>query len=139
MRTPIYKLSYAALVLAATLALTTSAFADSKNEVRLRTQLTGNAIGNNAPSGHADFRADSRGRTRLNVEVEHVNLPQGTMLTVTLTHAGATTTLSTLTLNAAGEGELELNSQDGDSVPAVQAGDVITVMNGAAAIVAGVF
>src|SRR3954464_104677 len=130
MRTPIYKLFYAAFVLAATLAMTSFAFADSKNEVRLRTQLTGNAIGNNTPSGHADFRADSRGRTRLNVEVEHVNLPQGTTLTVTLTHAGATTTIGTLMLNAVGEGELELNSQDGNTVPAVQAGDVVTVMNG---------
>jgi hypothetical protein len=34
---------------------------------------------------------------------------------------------------------LELDSQDGQTVPAIQSGDVITVMNGGAAILAGVF
>jgi hypothetical protein len=139
MRGPIYKTLYAAFVLAATLAMSSSMFADSKTEVRLRTQLTGGAIGGITPSGNADFRSDSRGRTRLNVEVEHVNLAQGTMLMVTLTHAGATSTVGTLTLHATGGGELELDSQDGQTVPAIQSGDVITVMNGGAAILAGVF
>jgi len=139
MRGPVYKTLYVAAVLAVTLALSGSIFADSKTETRLRTQLIGSAISGVTPSGNADFRSDSRGRMRLNVEVEHVNLPQGSTLTVTITHAGASTTAGVITLNAVGFGELELNSQDGEAVPAVQSGDVVTVMNGASAVLAGVF
>jgi hypothetical protein len=140
MRGSIYqKVLYAALVLTTALMMSRVSLADSKNEVRLRAQLTGSAIGGITPSGNADFRSDSRGRTRLNVEVEHVNLPKGTVLSVTIMHAGATAAIGSITLNAFGSGELELNSQDGETVPAVVKGDVVTVMNGAAAVVAGVF
>jgi hypothetical protein len=139
MRQPVYKLLSTALALAVALTLSTASFADSKSEVRLRAQLTGSAIAGITPSGNADFRSASRGRMRFNVEVEHVNLPQGTVLTVTLTHGGASSVVGTLTLRATGFAELELNSQDGEVVPAVQAGDVVTVMNGASAVLAGVF
>jgi tetratricopeptide (TPR) repeat protein len=73
-------------------------------------------------------------------EVENVNLPDGTVLTVSVTHAGAATTVGTITLNAAtSEDELELDSQHGDTVPSIVSGDMITVSNGAAVILAGVF
>jgi hypothetical protein len=139
MRRSVYKLLAPVVALAATLTLSTALADGNKNETRLRAQLTGAAIGNITPSGNADFRSDSRGRTRLNVEVEHVNLPQGTVLTVTLTHAGATSTVGTLTLSGTGFAELELNSQDGQTVPAVQSGDMIAVMNGASFVLSGVF
>jgi len=139
MRRSVYKLLAPVVALAATLTLSTALADGNKNETRLRAQLTGSAIGNITPSGNADFRSDSRGRTRLNVEVEHVNLPQGTVLTVTLTHAGATSTVGTLTLSGTGFAELELNSQDGQTVPAVQSGDMIAVMNGASFVLSGVF
>jgi len=139
MRRSVYKLLAPVVALAATLTLSTALADGNKNETRLRAQLTGPAIGNITPSGNADFRSDSRGRTRLNVEVEHVNLPQGTVLTVTLTHAGATSTVGTLTLSGTGFAKLELNSQDGQTVPAVQSGDMIAVMNGASFVLSGVF
>jgi len=139
MRRSVYKLLAPVVALAATLTLSTALADGNKNETRLRAQLTGAAIGNITPSGNADFRSDSRGRTRLNVEVEHVNLPQGTVLTVTLTHAGTTTTVGTFTLSVTGFAELELNSQDGQTVPAVQSGDMIAVMNGASFVLSGVF
>jgi len=139
MRRSVYKLLAPVVALAATLTLSTALADGNKNETRLRAQLTGPAIGNITPSGNADFRSDSRGRTRLNVEVERVNLPQGTVLTVTLTHAGATSTVGTLTLSGTGFAELELNSQDGQTVPAVQSGDMIAVMNGASFVLSGVF
>jgi hypothetical protein len=139
MRRSVYKLLAPVVALAATLTLSTALADGNKNETRLRAQLTGSAIGNITPSGNADFRSDSRGRTRLNVEVERVNLPQGTVLTVTLTHAGATSTVGTLTLSGTGFAELELNSQDGQTVPAVQSGDMIAVMNGASFVLSGVF
>jgi hypothetical protein len=117
----------------------TSIFAKS-DETRLRTRLAGAAIGGKTPEGNADFRSElSRGRTRFHVEVEDVNLPAGTMLTVMVSHnQGPSTQVGTMPLDALGAAELELDSQDGDTVPAVQAGDVVMVMNGGA-ILSGAF
>jgi hypothetical protein len=108
-------------------------------EIRLRTKLSGAAIQGRTPSGSADFRSDSQGRTRLNVEVEDVNLPSGTVLTVAIQHGATVTTAGTITLATSAENELELNSQNGDTVPAVLAGDMVTVSNAGVTILAGVF
>ena len=106
-------------------------------ETRLRTKLAGGAIAGKTPEGNADFRSET-GRTRLTVEVENVNLADGTVLTVSVVHAGISMQVGTITLNSAvPENELELDSQHGDVVPAVQAGDMVTVSNGAAVILAG--
>jgi hypothetical protein len=109
------------------------------NETRLKTKLAGAPIQGKTPEGSADFRSDSRGRSRLNVEVEHVNLPAGTMLTVSVQHGAVITNVGMITLSALGGGELELDSQDGATVPAVQPGDMVTVANGGVTILAGVF
>lgn len=108
-------------------------------ETRLKTRLTGAAIDAKTPEGSAEFRSDSRGRARLNVEAEHVNLPAAIVLQVALQHGAATTAIGTVTLNTLGNGELELSSQDGDTVPAVQKGDIVTVSNAGTPILAGVF
>lgn len=106
-------------------------------ETRLRTRLSGAAIGAKVPEGSADSRQDtSRNRARIQVEVENVNLPVGTILTVVLNNV---TTIGTIKLGATGFGELELDSQDGDTVPTVAPGNTITVLNGASAILAGAF
>jgi hypothetical protein len=108
-------------------------------QVRLRTTLAGAAIAGKKPEGNADFRSET-GRMRLSVEVENVNLPDGTVLTVAVSHAGASVTVGTITLNSKGNGnELELDSQHGDTVPAISSGDMISVSNGAAVILAGAF
>ncbi len=115
------------------------AWAAKAGETRLRAQLTGPAIGTVKPSGEAQFRA-SAGRSKLEIEVEHVNLAAATLLTV-WSQRGATppVQIGSITLGGAPEheGELELNTQDGQTVPALQAGDVITVRNGAQAILSG--
>jgi len=111
----------------------------NNTETRLRTKLSGAAIQGKTPEGSADFRSDTRGRMRLDVEVENVNLPSGTMLQVAVTRGTATILTGNITLKAGGAGELELNSQDGDTVPMLQSGDMITVSNAGTAILAGVF
>ncbi len=109
------------------------------DDVRQRTQMAGAAIGNETPSGHADFRARaSRNRTSLNVEVQDVALADGTTLSVSIVHAGATTMVGSLKLKL-GRGELELNSQDGDTVPAIATGDMVIVSSSGTAILTGVF
>jgi hypothetical protein len=111
----------------------------NKDEIRLRTQLSGGAIGQQTPSGSADFRNEAaRNRSRLNVEVEHVNLPDGTMLEVFVTSAGASTRVGEIHLRL-GFGEIEFNSQDGAAVPSIAKGDMVTVRNAGVAILSGVF
>jgi hypothetical protein len=110
------------------------------SEIRLRSKLAGGPLGTPpvTPEGSADFRSDSKGRTRLDVEVEHVNLADGSVLTVAFVHAGVSTNIGAITLKIASpENELELDSQKGDTVPALVAGDMITVSNGAVVILAG--
>ena len=108
-------------------------------QVRLRTTLAGAAIQGIKPEGNADFRNDGQGRTRLNVEVENVNLAAGTILNVAVVHAGVSTMIGTITLGSGGENELELDSQNGQTVPAIISGDMVTVANVAAVILAGAF
>jgi hypothetical protein len=109
-------------------------------QVRLKTNLAGAAIQGKKPEGSADFRSDtSKGRTQFNVEVENVNLPAATVLDVAVTQAGVTSIVGKITLSAFGSGELELNSQDGATVPAIVAGAMVTVSNAGTPILAGVF
>lgn len=104
-------------------------------ETRMRTSLAGGAIAGLTPSGHADYRA-SEGRARLNVEVEDVNLAAGAKVSVTVDGQE----IGSITIGAAPVrgGELELNTQDGQSVPALKTGAVVVVRNGETAILSGV-
>ena len=104
-------------------------------EVRLRTRLAGGAIDRLTPSGSAEFRARGS-RAKFNVEVEDVNVAAGTKLSVFLNgNEVGTITVSPAPIRG---GELEFNTQDGDAVPTAAAGDVVTVRNGATAVLSGV-
>jgi hypothetical protein len=109
------------------------------NETRLKTRLAGSAVQAKTPEGSADFRSDSRGRSRLNVEVENVNLAAGTVLTVSVQDGITVTVVGTIKLSSFGGGELELDSQDGATVPALKKGDLVTVSNAGSRILAGAF
>jgi len=130
--------THAALALALfALGTASVALADhgNKDQTRLKTRLAGAAIAGKTPEGSAEFRTDSsKGRTELKVEVENVNLPDGTKLDVSV----AGTVIGQITLKL-GEGELELNSQDGEPVPAVVKGNTVTVANAGATVLAGAF
>jgi hypothetical protein len=109
--------------------------AKSAAETRMRANLTGARIGTLTPSGKADYRA-RQGSSRLNVEVEDVNVAPGTVLDVYLDGAQ----IGTITVAPVIQGgELELNSNDGAMVPSVKSGALVVVKNGASAVVAGVF
>ena len=92
-----------------------------KQEVRMGIFLTGDAIMGVTPEGQAMFRSRTD-RSELKVEVEDVNLPGGTALTVSVD--GSSVGMITLKRHA---GELELRTQDGDTVPTISAGSMITV------------
>lgn len=130
-------LSKVFLALAAVLGLAMSLNAGA-NELRLRSGLSGAAIEGLTPSGHADFRA-REGRMRLNVQVEDVNLPAGTEVTVSLVRDMTKTVIGTITIGAAPirGGEFERNSQDGEAVPTLQKGDMIVVEGPSGILLAG--
>jgi hypothetical protein len=67
-----------------------------------------------------------------------VNLADGTVLAVMVSHGGASAKVGEIHLKA-GTGELELNSQDGDTVPAIMKSDMVTVSSAGAPILTGVF
>ena len=124
------------LCAAAMLFLTPILILAKGSEIRMRTALAGGAIAGLVPSGQADFRAiESQGRTRLNVEVEDVNLV-GSKVDVFVDGEK----IGSITISAAPirGGDLELNSQDGQLVPAVKSGAIVVVRNGATAILSGV-
>jgi hypothetical protein len=107
--------------------------------VRLQATLNGPAIHRIRPEGNAEFRFDQSDRLRLKVEVENVNLPIGTVLTVTVEHAGMSTTAGKIILSDNGQAELDLDSHDGQPVPAVHRGDMVMVSNDGTTVAAGVF
>jgi hypothetical protein len=109
-----------------------------KNQTCLKTNLAGGPIQGQTPLGSAAFCTSTRG-TRLTVAVDNVNLPAGTTLDVTVIQGTVQTTVGAITLSASGAGDLELNSRDGDTAPAITKGDLITVVNGNTTILAGVF
>jgi hypothetical protein len=120
------------LVFVAPVSLTAGGGGSSSSEIRIQTRLAGGALNGVTPSGSARFRARS-GRTDFSVEVEDVNLPDGTVLKVKVGAADA----GSITLKLRG-GEFEANSNDGDIVPQAKAGDTVTVSGPDGAIVSGV-
>ncbi|MGH9871875.1 MAG: DUF4214 domain-containing protein [Pyrinomonadaceae bacterium] len=92
-------------------------------EIRLESRLAGAAINGLLPKGHAKFRSRSNGRRQLNVEVEKVNLPAGTVLNVLVDN----TNVGQITLSSNLENELELESEHGAIVPNITPASTVVV------------
>lgn len=104
-------------------------------EVEINAPLGGPAIGGITPTGRAKFEIENEdsGLTRkLEIKVRDVNLPAGTVFNVLVDGA----IVGQLTLRTSGRGEIELF---GSSVPAVQAGTTVAVVQGSTTILSGVF
>lgn len=102
-------------------------------ETCLKASLTGSAISGVMPKGKAEFCSETEEQaveTELEVEVEKVNLADGTMLTVKLNR----TNLGTITLKQH-RGALHLRSETGD-VPVAHKGDMVSVSAGNRSVVA---
>src|SRR5437763_4768647 len=111
------------------------ASADS-NDVITQATLSGPALNGLTPKGVAEHRAKADGSLRFGVEVEDVNLPAGTVLNVLVNG----TSIGSLTLNSFHEGELELETEAGQTVPTINAGTTVVVRTQAGAtIVSGTF
>jgi hypothetical protein len=90
--------------------------------VSLGTRLTGAAINSIEPEGHAYYHLGKNGNSQFDIEVENVDLPDGTTLNVN--HNG--TEFTTVVL-LHGESLWRLQSKLGDTIPAMAAGDTISV------------
>ena len=85
-------------------------------DTRIEASLTGPAIDGATPAGFTEYRIDDRGRKRLErLKLSSVNLPQGTVLTVTVNN----TALRNLTLNPLCIASFDIDSNDGQSVPTI--------------------
>lgn len=98
-------------------------------ETRLRIALVGSAVNGVIPKGHADFRVRADGRKNFEVEVEDVNLPAGTIFTVLVDNVN----VGQIVLGQFFKGELELETEHGQSVPAINTGTTVAVINSAGA------
>jgi hypothetical protein len=128
-------LAFVALV--ATLAALAAAPAlANDDEVIINAGLSGAAINGQTPSGKAVFRERPGNDRKLEVEVEDVNLPAGTVLNVLV----GGQQLGTITLDALRAGQVELETERGQVVPAVANGTAVAVRNQSGAnVVTGAF
>ncbi len=114
--------------------------------VRLKTNLSGSAIAGITPNGHVEYRQDDKNRNRFTVEVENVNLPVGTVLTVHVLQGTTEVAISPSQITLVADldergnrgGELELEAEHGATVPDLSKGTfTIQVNNGATTILTG--
>src|SRR5947209_6098599 len=105
-------------------------------DTRIVAALSGAAIGGVTPKGEAEFRQRADGRRSLEVEVEHVNLPAGTVLGVLVDNQ----MIGTITLGAFQSGQIELETENGQTFPLINSRTRIVVTDQAGnTIVAGAF
>jgi hypothetical protein len=127
----------ACVALLATLAVFAAgpAFAGD-DEVIIEAGLAGAAIGGQTPHGKAVFRQRPGNDLKLQVEVQDVNLPAGTVLNVFV----GGQQFGTLTIDTLRAGRIELETERGQAVPTVTSGTTVAVRNQAGAnIVTGTF
>src|SRR5438067_852616 len=126
-------LTACALVLSAANA---AADQSGSQETRIAAALSGAGIGGVTPKGEAEFRQRADGRRSLEVEVEHVNLPAGTVLGVLVDNQ----MIGTITLGAFQSGQIELETENGQTFLVINSRTRVVVTNHAGGtIVAGSF
>lgn len=93
------------------------------DDARIESRLAGAAIGGLIPKGHARFEVRTNGRRKLNVEIEKVNLPTGTVLNVLVDNL----TVGQIVLSSMLENELELDTEKGNPVPSITTASTVVV------------
>jgi hypothetical protein len=135
--TSLKRAALAFVALLATLAALAAAPAFAAgDEVVINAALSGAAIGGVTPTGKGVFRQRPGNDLRLQVEVQDVNLAAGTVLNVFV----GGQQVGTLTIDALRAGRLELETGQGQAVPAVTNGTSVAVRNqSGASVVTGAF
>ncbi|MGZ8846494.1 MAG: hypothetical protein ACXW3C_08530 [Pyrinomonadaceae bacterium] len=109
---------------------------DPNAATRLESRLAGAAIRGLVPKGHAKFVIRPDGRRKLNVEIEKINLPAGTVLNVLVDNVK----VGEIILGSMLENELELDTGKGSTIPNVTTLSTIVITNSqGATILSGAF
>src|ERR1700750_2458701 len=111
--------------LAALAALAAAPALAGGSETVITATLSGAAIGGQTPHGKAEFRQKDNGDRKLAVEAEDVKLPAGTVLNVSVGGQN----IGTITLDALRAGQIELETENGQTVPAINSGASVSVTN----------
>ncbi len=98
-------------------------------EVRVKIRLRGPAIGGVVPQGSSEYRVRGR-QVQFKAQANRVNLADGTVLSVQVNGNA----VGSITL-VGGAGSLELNTNDDDTVPNIQPGDVVSLVAANGAII----
>jgi hypothetical protein len=114
---------------------TASAEALVSDVIRIGANLTGAPIDNVTPRGFAEYRVDDQDRRRLDVEGSSINLPPGTVLTVSINNAVTGET----TVSQCGTFFFRRRTDDGQQVPVIASGSPVQVSSGATVVIAGTF
>ena len=114
-----------------------AALADSGSQgTKIEAALSGAAINGLTPTGKAEFEQKADGSRKLEVEVEHVNLPAGTALDVFVDGQK----VGTITLGPLQAGELELETEHGQTLPLINSRTRVVVAGASGnTVVAGAF
>jgi hypothetical protein len=114
----------------------TSAQNSNEDEIRINASLSGAPINGVTPFGVAEYKViPSRNRRTLEVYANSVNRPAGTVLTVIVDNA----TAGTMTLDSLQNGVLNLETQNGQTVPVISNGSTVDVREGSTTILSGIF
>jgi len=109
--------------------------ADGSGSSKIEAQLSGAMLNGLIPKGESESESFTDGSSKFEIEVENVNLPDGTMLNVLVDG----TKVGTLTL-ALHRGQLELRTGNGATLPQINSRTRIVITNAAGAtILAGAF
>ena len=103
------------------------------------TLLSASVAGSRVGKGKATYASNAGGSEKeLEIELERIGLPVGTVLTATI--AGVSVgTLTVFTEKGATKAKLKLKSKSGQTVPTVIAGDVINILNATETAATGTF
>ncbi len=103
------------------------------------TLLSASVAGSRVGKGKATYASNASGSEKeLEIELERIGLPVGTVLTATIT--GVTVgTLTVFVEKGTTKAKLKLKSKSGQTVPTVIAGDVINILNATETAAMGTF
>jgi hypothetical protein len=101
----------------------------------LRATLTGAPIGGMAPAGFAEYSVDDQNRRRLDVEGFSINLPAGTLVTVSINNA----VIGDASVSSCSTFLFRRRTDDGQQVPVITAGMPVQVLSGGNVVLAGTF
>ncbi len=107
----------------------------SPGENEIYATLTGATINGILPRGYAEYEVEGTNDREFEVYVDRISLPNGTPLNIVVDGVS----VGTLFLEDEGEGELELETEDGHAVPVISDGSTVEVRNGGTVILSGTF